>query len=264
MRRDVNWMLAAALSALLAGCAGTGGGPAARADADGGDRPRKVEDEMTRTGLANLRLAQTYLGAGKLDLALDRADRAVTSDPGSPDVQLVLGMIRDRLGDPARAGAHFARAVKLGPTLGYVLNANGAWLCENGKVADADAMFVRAIRDPFYAQKEQAFFNAGKCALRAGDLPKAEGYLREGLAVAPESPRLLEQMAQVKFRQGEWFAARAFFQRRDALGNPGGEMLDLAARIEAGAGDAVAAERYRARLKQQYPDYTPLAADGTQ
>jgi type IV pilus assembly protein PilF len=58
-------------------------------------------------------------------------------------------------------------------------------------------------------------------------------------------------------------AARAFFQRREALGSPGAELLDLAVRIERGAGDTVAAERYRRRLNEQFPDYTPPATEGS-
>jgi type IV pilus assembly protein PilF len=258
MRHDpMRAAIAAALLA-LAGCAAT---PDV---AGGGARPRSVETDMSRTGLANVRLAQTYLAAGKVELALDRANRALKSDPSSAEAHIVIAMIRERLGDRERANDHYLRAAKYAPDEGYVLNATAAWLCKNGRAAEADAMFARATDDPFYKQREQAFFNAGKCATDAGDLGKAEAYLRRGLAAAPEDRALLEQMVRVKVRQGDLMGARAFFQRRESLGPPGPEMLELAARIEQGAGDAAAAQRYRQQLQTQHPGYRPATTDGSQ
>ncbi|KFN45251.1 hypothetical protein P873_02185 [Arenimonas composti TR7-09 = DSM 18010] len=217
---------------------------------------------MSSTGLANLQLAQSYLTSGELDQALSRARRAERSDPGSPDVQIVLGMIHDRAGDPAEAGRHFARALALAPDAGHVLNANGAFLCGAGKRAEGEALLRRAADDRFFGQRERAFFNAGKCAFEAGDNEKAADYLRAGLALKPQDPRLLELMARVQFARGDFLGARAFFQRRDALGDTGPELLDLAARIEQAAGDAQAAARYRGRLAAEHPGYRPGAEGG--
>ena len=114
-----------------------------------------------------------------------------------------------------------------------------------------------------YKAKQQAYFNAGKCALQGGRLDRAEQYLRQGVELAPQDPLLLALLADVKFRQGDFMAARAFFQRRESLGAPSAELLDLAVRIEQGAGDTVAADRYRRRLNEQFPNYTPPAAEGT-
>ncbi len=257
MRHDPIRVLLVATFLAIAGCATTA------PEEDSSVKPRSVEEEMSPTGLANVRLAQNYLAAGKIELAMDRANRALKSDPDSAEALIVMGLIREHLGDTERAGAHFMRAAKLAPEEGYVLNTTAVWLCQSGRAAEADAMFLKATRDPFYKSREQAFFNAGKCAQDAGDLTKAEGYLRDGLAGAPEDPRLLEQMVRLKVRQGDLMGARAFFQRREALGPPGPEMLDLAARIEQSSGDQAAAARYRQQLQSDHPGYTPPAADGT-
>lgn len=257
MRHEsIHGWLAAALLLAVAGCATSPG-------EGGSSRTRAADAEVSRTGQANTRLAQTYLAAGNVELALDRATRALKSDPGSAEAHVVTGMIRDRLGQRDLAGHHYQRAAKLAPNEGYVVNAAGVWLCQAGQAAEADALFQRATKDPFYKSREQAFFNAGKCALDAGQLAKSEAYLRDGLAIAAEDPRLLEQMVRLKVRQGDLMGARAFFQRREALGPPGPEMLDLAARIEQRAGDPAAAQRYRQQLQAQHPGYTP-AADGNQ
>lgn len=260
MPRDaIRIRLLALALVVLAGCATT---PSGTGTSSGGTSPGSLA-AMTNKGVANLNLAQNYLAAGKVDYALDRANRALRSDPNSADVQVVLGMIRERLGDSTRAGEHFARASRLDPDSGHVLNVHAAWLCERGKAAEADALFTRAVKDPFYKARDQAYFNAGKCAMRAGQLDVAERHLRAGLEIAPESPGLLARMAELQFRRGNFLGARAFYQRREALGTVPADLLDLAARIEDGAGDATAARRYRQRLQDQYPDYSPSDTQGS-
>jgi type IV pilus assembly protein PilF len=252
-------LLAFALVLATAGCAGTGGTPAS---GSGLSSPGS-QAAMTNKGVANLNLAQNYLGAGKLEYALDRANRALRSDPNSADVQVVLGLIRQRLGDSARAGEHFERAGKLDPESGHVLNVYAVWLCQNGRAAEAEAAFSRAVKDPFYKARDQAYFNAGKCAMDAGRLEAAEQHLRQGIEIAPEDPNLLALMAELQFRQGNYMGARAFYQRRESLGALTPELLHLAARIEQGAGDTVAARRYRQRLQDQFPDFTPSDNQGS-
>ena len=251
------WAACVVLALALAGCASTPGGPSDRVSTRSGG-----EDELSRGGLANVRLAQAYLSAGKTELALDRANRALKSDPGSAQAHVVLGLVLEKLGDSGRAGEHYQRAAKLAPDAGYVLNTAGVWLCEHGRAADAQVMFDRATRDLLYAQREQSYYNGGRCAALAGDLATAETFLRGGLALKPDDRLLLEQMVRVKVRQGDMLGARAFFQRRDALGGTSAEMLELAVRIEQGAGDAAAAQRYRQRLQADHPGYVAPASGG--
>jgi len=245
-------------AAMAAGCAGSGG-----SRPPGEQNLAGSQAAMTNKGVANLSLAQNYLAADRLEFAMDRANRAYRSDPNSADVQIVMGMIRQRLGDLPRAGQHFAHAAKLGPESGHVLNVYGVWLCEQGNTAEADALFNRATKDVFYKSKEQALFNAGKCAMKAGQNDKADQYLRQGLAIAPENGPLLAEMARLQYRRGDYMSARAFVQRREALGGANAELLYLAANIEQAAGDTAAANRYRQRLQSQFPDFTPPATEAS-
>ncbi|MDZ4047139.1 MAG: tetratricopeptide repeat protein, partial [Pseudoxanthomonas sp.] len=149
MPRDaVRNSLLAAVFVLATACAG---GPSATTSS--GSAPGS-QAAMTNKGVANLNLAQNYLNAGKLEYALDRANRALRSDPNSADVQVVLGLIRERLGDSTRAGEHFERAGKLDPESGHVLNVYGVWLCEKGRAAEAETVFARAVKDPFYKARD--------------------------------------------------------------------------------------------------------------
>lgn len=260
MRPDaMRHLCLAAAIVLAAGCAtGPGTSPA-----DDGQLATSSHSAMTNKGQANLSLAQNYLAAGNVEYALDRANRALRSDPNSADVQVVLGMIREKLDDSPRAGEHYARAAKLAPDSGHVLNVYAIWTCEQGKAAEADALFASAVKDPFFKAKETAYFNAAKCAMQVGQAEKAAQYLRHGLALAPENRLLLMRMAELQLQRGDAMSARAFYQRREALGAPTAELFELGARIEDSAGDQAAAARYRQRSRDQFPEQTPPTSEGS-
>ncbi|MBW8368165.1 MAG: type IV pilus biogenesis/stability protein PilW [Arenimonas sp.] len=245
--------LAAAI-ALAAGCA-TGPGTSD----PGAKQSAALHSAMSNKGQANLSLAQSYLASDRLEYAMDRANRALRSDPNSADVQVVLGMIREKLDDGARAGEHYARAAKLAPDTGHVLNVYAIWLCQEGNAAGADELFARAVKDVFYKNKELAYFNAAKCAQQVGQADKAAQYLRQGIELAPTNPALLERMAELQLQRGDYMSARAFYQRREAVGTPTAALVELGARIEDAAGDRAAAARHRQRLQDEFPVQEPTS-----
>ena len=225
---------------------------------------KQVDEDATisRAGQINLGLAQSYYESGDLETALSRTMRALRSDPKSADVHAMLGSIYSRISQQDKAAAEFRQALALAPNDGSILNVNGVWLCQQGQLQEADAQFAKAMQDPFYKQPEQALFNAGKCAFKAGQLPKAETYLRSSLEKAPDQPEVLLTLAKVEYAKGSYMDARAFIQRRDAMGSSA-EILDLAARIEDAAGDRRAAGQYRERLRNEFPGATPVAGEGS-
>ena len=173
---------------------------------------------LSRTGQINLGLAQGYLASNQLEDALARAKKAVASDPNYGETHALLGLVYTRIGQMDKAGPEFESALRLAPNSGSILNAHAVWLCEQSQFDRADAEFQRALADPFYASPAQANFNAGRCAQKAGRLPTAETYLRQALEKSPNDPDVLLMLARVELLQGQWLEARAFVQRRLALG----------------------------------------------
>lgn len=241
MRRE--WIVALLL---LAGCSSAGG---ERAPVAAGNR-------LSADGRMNLGLAQGYLEANQLKKAADRAAMAMSSDPGSADVHALLAMIHDRNGKADKAAREFDRALQIAPSDGSILNAHASWLCGRGQSAQADIEFAQALRDTAYRWPLQALSNAGKCAHKAGQWSKAEGYFRRALEIEAQDPRILLLLADTELRQGKIREAQAFIQRRDALGSDAAT-LELAARIEDAAGNRMAAARYRQKLHDDFPDYVP-------
>ena len=63
-------------------------------------------------------------------------------------------------------------------------------------------------------------------------------------------------LASVLYQKNDYFKARAFIQRFDALGQASPDALLLARNIEVKLGNAGAARDYAQRLREQFPDST--------
>jgi type IV pilus assembly protein PilF len=135
-----------------------------------------------------------------------------------------------------------------------MLNNYGAWLCGNGFPAEALVWFDRAIAAPGYGGQAGALANAGGCALQTGQYERVETDLRKALALDPTNAYALSSMARNEDRLGRDMGARAFIERRLTAAPVDAGVLQLAADIETKLGDKAAAEKYRQRLRAEFPD----------
>ncbi|HET6604186.1 MAG TPA: type IV pilus biogenesis/stability protein PilW [Xanthomonadaceae bacterium] len=231
--------------------------------ATGGGRSSASETGTTRSAAdVNVQLGQKYMERGDLEIAMEKLRKAVELDPRSADAHTMLGVLYERIGRVELAGEHYARSVALDGDDGVMLNNYGGFLCRQRRYDEADAMFAKALEDPFYRTPNAALTNAGVCAMQAGRLERAESYLRRALEKEPRNSGALFQLAQVNFAKGEFLSARAFIQRLEAASPATAEALSLAARIEERLGDKAAADKYRKRLRTEFPDYRPPKTSG--
>lgn len=205
-------------------------------------------------------LAQGYLRQGRLDIAMDRATRALEMDPRSPAAHTVAAIIYQRVGDDDAAGRHHARAVELAPRSGDVLNNHATFLCGRGDYASADALFERALKDPFYRTPTVALVNRGSCAIKAGQFVEGERWLRTVLDIEPSNGDALLALADLLRTRGDALNARAFIERHLAIAPSSPEALFIAIDIENRLGNPRAAEEYRARLRREFPNSDAAAS----
>jgi len=104
-----------------------------------------------------------------------------------------------------------------------------------------------------YRTPEVAYSNAGRCARADGRPKEAEKYFRDSLAIRPNQPDVLLEMADLTFQQQNYLSARAFLQRYSASAPATAESLLLGYRIESTMGDAKAAADYGSRLRTDFP-----------
>lgn len=251
-KRLLQFVAVVALSGALAGCAGSGGSRSSGAP----NEPSPNE----QSAALQVKLGQGYLNQGELETARDKLQRALELDPKSVDAHTVMAVLNERIGRSEIAERHYRRAVELKPDGGAVNNNYGSFLCGSGRNAEAQTYFKVAVADPFYRTPAVAYANAGFCAASAGDHEMAERALRSSLELEPRNPDVLFELAKLSLLRGDAMRARAFLQRFESVAGVAPEALALGAEVESRLGDAGAAQRYRERLQQNYPDFTPATS----
>lgn len=235
-------LLIGLLALTLVACGTTG--------ASGG---RRSTPRNAKAADIQVQLGSSYMQQGKLDLALEKLTRAVQLDPRSAMAHSVLAILYEQIKHEDRAAEHYAKSVTLPNAGGDVRNNYGQFLCRRQRFVEADAQFQSALKDPFYKAQAVVATNAGICARNAGDLERAEDYLRAALQQQPDYAAALLPMASVLKARGQHLNARAFVQRFEATGQTSAEMLALGVEVEQALGDQGAAADYRARLLREFP-----------
>lgn len=210
--------------------------------------------------VANMNLGAGYLQQGRLDLAVERLQRALAQNPRLVLAHSTIALAYDRLGDFENAERHFLRATELDPAAGAAANAYAVFLCSRqNRWADARPYFRRAVADSNYPTPEAALTNAGVCARSAGDLEAAEENFRAALARSPTFPDALLNMMDLSYQSGDFLQSRAFVQRYLDAYPATAPVLWICFNVERELGDTVAANRCATQLRSGFQGSSELA-----
>ncbi|HID44495.1 MAG TPA: type IV pilus biogenesis/stability protein PilW [Chromatiaceae bacterium] len=201
-----------------------------------------------------IQLAYEYMKRGDYATALNKAKKAVQRDPNNGNAHLVLALLYEALGENGSANAAYRRALEVDGKNPYALNAYGSYLCKLGEYERALSHFDKALQNPLYQTPWVALANAGYCARKAGNLSRAEAYLRKALERNPGYPMALFQMAEVRFAQEKFMSARAYLQRYREVAKPTAPMLYLSILTERQLGNADQVRSDELLLKSDFPD----------
>jgi type IV pilus assembly protein PilF len=248
----VALLLLAPVLLALGGCVSTGAAPGAPMGAS--IKNQSKADKNAEAARIHTELGQQYMQNGDLQTALDKLTKALKFDPNYAPAHTVIAVLYERINDNPNAELHYKRAVELEPKKGAPNNNMAVFLCKEGKTAEAQPYFQKAIADPFYSTPDGAWTNAGNCLLKAQDLVTAEADFRKALALNPGNAEALYQIAHVLYLNNDAFRARAFIQRYEALGQTSPDALKLGYEIELRLGNGEGAQDYARRLRSQFPD----------
>ncbi|TAL73050.1 MAG: type IV pilus biogenesis/stability protein PilW [Rhodanobacter sp.] len=254
------------LAALLGGCVTVGGNNGNNyGEGSGNQRAPKVvsaSKAQQRRDAARIHteLAQHYLAQGDLQDALAKLQLALKFDPDYAPAHTVIAYVYERINKVPEAEANYRKAEALEPTKGDTNNNLGLFLCRHGKEQESIAYFNKAVADPFYSTPDAALTNAGICQMNVSNMTGAEASFRDAIARNPNNGDALFHLAEVLYRQGNAFGARAFIQRFEALGKPTAASLQLGYGIESRLGNKDAAQNYLRRLHSQFPGAEPAHA----
>jgi type IV pilus assembly protein PilF len=216
------------------------------------------ENTEEMPGDTYFKLAIEYLKRGDYVSALQRAKRGLEISPSSSLGHNTIALIYEQVGEFGPAEYHFKQAIDYSTRDPYIRNAYGAFLCKQGRYADADSEFDAALSNPLYPTPEVALTNAGVCAFKQGDYDRAEERLRQALQRNRQVPAALYHMADIFARKNDAIKAKGYLDRYHAVQRPTAKSLALGVRIARSMGDKNAAASYEMMLRSNFPDSEDL------
>lgn len=202
----------------------------------------------------NMQLAIEYMRLGKLAASRDFMERALSQDPGNPDVQMTAGLVYERLNELPKAERAYSTGFRLAKGDPNIQNTYAGFLCRTGKAVAGEKLFAEVARSPLYQTPEVALVNAGVCVRGTGDMVDAERYFNRALAIRPNLPEAMLQLGNIAFDRGDAAQARELVQRYLAVNPATSEVLWLGFRAERKLGDATAAAAYARRVQTEFPN----------
>ena len=199
-------------------------------------------------------LGAAYYGAGQMPVAVQELKEAISADPGYAPAHAQLALVYMTLKEDALAQQSFEQALKIDPTDSSVNNNYGLFLCQRKREKEAMKYFATALKNPLYARPENAYTNSGVCAHLQGDDVKAEELLRKALALQPNQPQALYQLADIAFKRNDLMSARTLLNRYMQVATPSADALWLGVRIEQRLGNRTALASYGTQLNNRYPN----------
>jgi choline-sulfatase len=145
------------------------------------------------------------LRKGAFAEAVARFDAVLASDPGNRFAILRAGMALLKAGDPNGAAARLERAVAIAPELAEAHYALADALTRTRRYEAAIPEWQETTR--LQPRRVAAWSNLGTVLGLVGRLPDARAALEHALALGPEDPRLLVNLALVERRVGDDAAA---------------------------------------------------------
>jgi type IV pilus assembly protein PilF len=261
MLHNRTWLVCAASSLALVAC-GSSNEIRHMSDAKPANVSESKADKKEDAARVRVQLGEQYLQQGKLEYAMENLQKALEYDPNYVDAHTVIAVLYEHIGNQKAAEEHYARAAQLAPKSGDANNNYGQFLCSAGKYALAQQSFTAAMADPFYKTPDVLYTNAGSCLMKEGGshLDDAALDFRKALEANPKNGVALFGLANVLYQKNDFFKARAFVQRFEALGSPDPAALLLARNIEVKLGHADSAHDYAQRLRESFPDSEQVRA----
>jgi len=197
--------------------------------------------------------AGIYLKRGQLNYAKEKLDKALALDDGDVNANNVMALYQWKIERFEEADKHFRRALDRAADNPETLNNYGVFLCETNKVEDSVKMFDRAVNNPLYSAKVQAYVNAGRCLEKTKEYKRAEKYYAHALEIKPDYYVALSQMAKLHAQTGRLHSAKKYIGAYFSNGPKTSETIYLAMRIEEALGNDRSASRYAKELLSRFP-----------
>lgn len=196
----IRCLAIAMLAALLASCGSTSSPSSSSA----------ATSERVET---LVQLGTGYLRRGDYARAKEHLNRALSIDPRSASAHNAIGLVFQLEQEFEIAEDHFKKAIRAEPESTRVRNNYGAFLFDRGRYRDAIEQLEVASEDRYYEGRATVFENLAISYLRTGDVSGAERAFERAVALNPDQPRALIELAELRYNQGRYTEANQLYRR---------------------------------------------------
>jgi Tfp pilus assembly protein PilF len=145
----------------------------------------KPRDPASETA-TNIRMAESYFNAGRVNDALGILEKAAASQPANAALRNYYGQLCFIAGRNAEAETAFLKALELDPHLTDARNNLGALYDATGRKDLAEQQFLKVLADMSYASPEKARLNLGMLYQGQGRQEEAISQLRQAVETNPK------------------------------------------------------------------------------
>jgi Flp pilus assembly protein TadD len=163
----------------------------------------KPKDPASETA-TNIRLAESYFAAGKVNEALGILEKAAASQPANAALRSYYGQLCFLAGRNAEAEASFLKALELDPRLTDARNNLGAVYDLTGRKDLAEKEFLKVLADPIYPSPEKAHLNLGLLYASQGRQTEAISQMRRAVELNPKFFRGHYELASLLDKAGQF------------------------------------------------------------
>lgn len=227
-------------SLYLFACAGQSGDP--HAD--------HVQAAKTRVSLG-----LTYLKNGNWQQAKVNLDRALNFAPELSDTHFAMAYYYQTVDEVRLAEAAYLQALDIDENNPEVLNAYGAFLCQQRRFQQAQTTLLKAVNTLQYAHGAATYENLAICARAEERNDAAISYLKSALKHDPNRLNSATMLLQLALAEQQWQDAKMALHTVEKLAAVSSETIEKAIIIEYHLGNIAAARDFRDTLLQLYPQH---------
>jgi type IV pilus assembly protein PilF len=164
---------------------------------------KAAKQDPVSEAAGKVRMAESYLHAGRFSDALQAVDQAIALQPQNAVLRNFSGQIYFLAGRDAQAEQALRKALELDPYLTDAHNNLGAVFDRTGRKDEAEKEFRSALTDPAYPTPEKAYLNLGVLYASQGRDEEAVKAIRRAVEVNPKYYQAHFQLASTLDRLGK-------------------------------------------------------------
>ena len=202
-------------------------------------------------------LGLTYLQNGNFTQAKANLDKAMQFAPSLMDSHFAMAYYFQSVDEGQQAERSYQQALQLAPNSADLLNSYGAFLCSQGRFAEAEEYLKAAIATQQYSYAASTYENLAICSQAQAKIDNAVQYLKTALSHEPGRIKSAWLLLELTVSTERWLEAKAALSRFEKIAPINARSLEYTIMIEQGLGNDMNARGYLKKLNELYPDYQP-------